>query len=89
MGVKSRVFPKLSLSTNHSRAVVNMQIVMPPVEKWALQVHVAKDNRIVVFVVREGLASLQMECVGSAELRELLASDILTKNSYQFGRNGS
>ena len=47
MGIESRVFPKLSLPANHSRVVVNMQIVMPPLKNWALQVHVAKDNRIV------------------------------------------
>ena len=33
MGVESKVLPKLSLSTNHIRIVVNMQIDEPPIEK--------------------------------------------------------
>ena len=33
----------LKLLTNHSRLVLDMQIILPPLE---LQVHVAKDNGI-------------------------------------------
>ena len=40
---ETQVFPKLNLLTNHSRIVLDMQIILPP---WELQVHVTKDNSI-------------------------------------------